>query len=65
MIKVAVLVCMIVLVAFKTVLPGDLIYRNNDASQMNEYTIKDKNISLIDFEKRNKVKEVDTLIHMK
>ena len=61
----AVLVCMIALNAFKTSLPGDLIYRNNDASQMNEYSIKDKNISLIDFEKRNKVKEVYTLIHMK
>ena len=56
---------MIALVAFKTILPGDLIYRDNDASQMNEYTINDKNISLIDFEKRNKVKEVHTFTHMK
>ncbi|CAO1385966.1 unnamed protein product [Diamesa hyperborea] len=58
MMKIAVLVCMIALVAFKTVLPGDLIYRDNDASQLNEYTIEDENISLIDFEKRNKVKEM-------
>ena len=65
MMKIGVLVCMIALVAFKTILPGDLIYRDNDASQMNEYTINDKNISLIDFEKRNKVKEVHTFTHMK
>lgn len=65
MMKVAVLVCMIALVAFKKVLPGDLIYRNIDASQLNEYTIKEKNISLIDFEKRNKVKEVYISTHMK
>lgn len=58
--KVAILVCLIALVAFRRVLPGDLIYRNIDASdyELNEYSINDKNISLIDFEKRNKVKEV-------
>lgn len=58
--KVAILVCMMALVAFRRVLPGDLIYRIIDASDyvLNEYSINDKNISLIDFEKRNKVKEV-------
>ncbi|CAO1415543.1 unnamed protein product, partial [Diamesa serratosioi] len=57
--KVAILVCMFALLALRRFLPGDLIYLNNDVSQNEyEYSIKDKNISLIDFEKRNKVKEM-------
>lgn len=57
--KIAVLVCLIaLLVALIRLLPGELIHNNNDASQLYKYSINDKNISLIDFEKRNKVKEV-------